>query len=67
MNSCMSECNLHLSPLTFTLAFPFTIGDILTAKYNKTHATESELDCEHRLRQGERMCDAGQCRGENSF
>lgn len=67
INSWMSEFNLHLSPLTFTLAFPFIIGDILTAKYNKIRATESELDCEHRLRQGGMMCDAGQCWGENSF
>lgn len=51
----MSEFNLHLSPLTFTLAFPFIIGDILTAKFNKIHATESELDYEHRLRQGGMM------------
>lgn len=50
INSWMSEFNLHLSPLTFTLAFPFIIGDILTAKFNKICVTESELDCEHRWR-----------------
>lgn len=54
----MSEFNLHLSPLTSTLAFPVIIGDILTAKFNKIRATESELDCEHRLRQRGMMCDA---------
>lgn len=55
----MSEFNLHLSPLTFTLAFPFIIGDILTAKFNKIHATESELDYEHRLRRGGMMSMQG--------
>lgn len=50
INSRMSEFNLHLSPLTFTLAFPFIIGDILAAKFNKIRVTESELDCEHRWR-----------------
>lgn len=31
----MFEFNLHLSPLTFTFAFPLVLGDFLTAKYNK--------------------------------
>lgn len=42
------------------------MGDILSAKFNKISATESELDHEHSLRQGGMTCDAGKCRGENS-
>lgn len=66
INSWMSEFNLHLSPLTFTLAFPFIIGDFLTAKFNKIRVTESELDCEHRWRWGGMVCDAALCRAGNS-
>jgi len=67
INSWMSEFNLHLSPLTFTLAFPFIIGDILTATFNKIRATESELDYEDRPRHRGMMCDPGQCRDLKSF
>lgn len=67
INSWMSEFNLHLSPLTFTLAFPFIIGDILTATFNKIRATESKLDYEDRPRHRGMMCDPGQCRDLKSF